>query len=93
MDVAVLVDQAVGGMVAVVAILQMVQQVAEIQAVEEAVLATFVLVVQAFLKVGFLKALAPTQSEPPFLVAQVVVLIALIAIGFVAVRRFRPVTV
>ena len=53
----------------------------------------FVLVVQAFLKVGFLKALAPTQSEPPFLVAQVVVLIALIAIGFVAVRRFRPVTV
>jgi hypothetical protein len=53
----------------------------------------FVLVVQAFLKVGFLKALAPTQSEPPFLVAQVVVLIALIAVGFLAVRRFRPITI
>ena len=52
----------------------------------------FVLVVQAFQKVGFLRALAPTQSEPPFLVAQAVVLIALIAVGFVAVKRFRPIT-
>ncbi len=52
----------------------------------------FVLVVQGFLKVGFLNALAPTQSEPPFVVAQAVVLIALIAVGFIAVKRFRPVT-
>ena len=34
----------------------------------------FVLIVQAFMKVPTLKTLAPTQSEPPFLVAQLVVL-------------------
>lgn len=34
----------------------------------------FVAVVQAFLKVPALKALAPNQNEPPFLVAQLVVL-------------------
>src|SRR2546430_9337386 len=34
----------------------------------------FVLVVQAFEKVPALKAMAPTQSEPPFLVRQLVVL-------------------
>jgi len=34
----------------------------------------FVLVVQSFEKVPSLKAMAPTQSEPPFLVAQLVVL-------------------
>jgi hypothetical protein len=34
----------------------------------------FVLVVQAFLKVPSLTALAPTQKEPPFLVAQLVVI-------------------
>ena len=37
----------------------------------------FVLIVQLFEKVPALKALAPTQSEPPFLVAQLVVLAAL----------------
>ncbi len=50
----------------------------------------FVLVVQGFLKVPALKTLAPTQSEPPFLVAQGVVLVAFIAIGFAAFRSFRP---
>lgn len=35
---------------------------------------TFVLVVQAFLKIGILHDLAPTQSEPPFLVAQLLVI-------------------
>jgi hypothetical protein len=34
----------------------------------------FVLIVQAFLKVPLLNALAPTQTEPPFLITQVVVL-------------------
>src|SRR5882724_12667442 len=34
----------------------------------------FVLIVQLFQKVPALKALAPTQSEPPFLVTQLVVL-------------------
>jgi len=50
----------------------------------------FVGVVQAFQKVPFLQALAPTQSEPPFLVAQVVVLGAFIVLGIVAARRFHP---
>ena len=50
----------------------------------------FVGVVQAFQKVPFLQALAPTQSEPPFLVAQVVVLGAFIVLGIVAGRKFHP---
>jgi len=50
----------------------------------------FVAVVQAFQKVPFLQAMAPTQSEPPFLVAQLVVLALFIALGYRAVRRFRP---
>ena len=50
----------------------------------------FVAVVQAFQKVPLLNALAPTQSEPPFLIAQLVVLVAFIAIGFAAVRAFHP---
>ena len=50
----------------------------------------FVLVAQAFQKIGFLHALAPTGSEPPFLVAQVVVLVAFLALGTLAVRRFHP---
>jgi high-affinity Fe2+/Pb2+ permease len=51
---------------------------------------SFVLVVQAFQKVGFFKALAPTQSEPPFLIAQLVLLALVVVLGFLAVRRFRP---
>jgi hypothetical protein len=47
----------------------------------------FVLVVQAFLKVPTLHALAPTQSEPPFAVAQLVVLLMFVAAGVVAVSR------
>jgi len=49
----------------------------------------FVFVVQAFLKVPALKALAPTQTEPPFLVAQLVVLAVFIALSVLAVKRFR----
>src|SRR6266404_6848672 len=45
-----------------------------ISAVIALYLNVFVLVVQSFLKVPALKALAPTQKEPPFLVAQLVVL-------------------
>jgi uncharacterized membrane protein SirB2 len=37
-----------------------------------------------------LNALAPTQGEPPFLIAQIVVLIIFIVLGYLAVRRFRP---
>jgi len=50
----------------------------------------FVLVFQAFLKVPALHALAPTQSEPAFKLAQGLVLLAFIAIGVLAVRRFHP---
>lgn len=50
----------------------------------------FVAVVQAFLKVPTLNALAPRQSEPPFLVTQVFVLVIFIVLGIVAVRSFHP---
>jgi hypothetical protein len=50
----------------------------------------FVLVVQAFLKIAFLKALAPTQAEPPFSVAQGVVALTFVVLGILAVRAFHP---
>lgn len=50
----------------------------------------FVGVVQAFMKLPPLHALAPTGSEPPFVAAQLVTLAFLIAAGFLALRRFRP---
>ena len=49
----------------------------------------FVAVVQAFAKVPALQAMAPTQTEPPFLVAQLLVLAIFIALGVVATKRFR----
>jgi hypothetical protein len=50
----------------------------------------FVGIVQAFRKLPFLTPLAPTQSEPPFLVTQLVVMALFIVVGFVAVRSFHP---
>lgn len=50
----------------------------------------FVLIAQLFMKVPALKALAPTQSEPPFLVSQVVVMLVFLALGFMASKRFPP---
>jgi len=52
----------------------------------------FVGVVQSFEKVSFLHALAPTQSEPPFVAAQVIVLIGFVALGIAAVWRNRPIS-
>ena len=52
----------------------------------------FVLVVQSFMKVSALNALAPTQSEPPFAITQAVVLVIFILIGLIAVVKFRPIT-
>jgi hypothetical protein len=49
----------------------------------------FVGVVQAFMKVSPLHALAPQQTEPPFRVAQLVVLALFIVVTIVAARRFR----
>lgn len=50
----------------------------------------FVGVVQTFQKVEFFRALAPTQKEPPFGIAQAVVLIAFVALGIAAARKFHP---
>jgi hypothetical protein len=50
----------------------------------------FVLVAQLFMKVPALKALAPKGNEPPFMVAQGVVLVAFIVLGALAATRFRP---
>jgi hypothetical protein len=49
----------------------------------------FVLVVQLFRRVDALQALAPTQSEPPFAIAQLAVLLIFVALGILAVRGFR----
>jgi len=49
----------------------------------------FVLVVQSFEKVPALNALAPTQSEPPFAIAEGVVLALFIAMTVLAVKNFR----
>jgi hypothetical protein len=49
----------------------------------------FVLVVQSFLKIRALHALAPTQTEQPFKVAQLVVLIAFVVLTIFAVKQFR----
>jgi hypothetical protein len=49
----------------------------------------FVGVVQAFRRIPPLTALAPTQSEPPFAIAQVVLLVVFIGGTWIAVRRFR----
>jgi hypothetical protein len=50
----------------------------------------FVGVVQAFQKLPFLTPLAPTQAEPPFLIAQIIVLAAFVIFGLVAVKKFHP---
>jgi hypothetical protein len=49
----------------------------------------FVLVAQFFAKIPALKAMAPTQSEPPFLVAQLAVLIVFGFLTAKAVSRFQ----
>ncbi|MFA6287826.1 MAG: hypothetical protein WC661_10625 [Opitutaceae bacterium] len=50
----------------------------------------FVLIVQLFLKVPALKALAPTQKEPPFAIAQGAALGLFFVLGVLAWKRFRP---
>jgi len=53
----------------------------------------FVGVVQSFLKIPALKALAPRQTEPPFVVSQGIVLVAFVALAILATARFRADTV
>jgi hypothetical protein len=50
---------------------------------------SFVAVVQSFLKVAALKALAPTQKEPPFLIAQLALMALFIVLGILAVKKFH----
>jgi hypothetical protein len=49
----------------------------------------FVLIVQLFEKVPALKALAPTQSEPPFQLTQLAVLLLFAALGIRATMTFH----
>jgi hypothetical protein len=50
----------------------------------------FILVVQLFEKVPALHTMAPTQTESPFKLTQLIVLAAFILLGIVAVIRFLP---
>jgi len=50
----------------------------------------FVLIVQLFQNVPALKAMAPTQAEPPFLVTQLAALILFVVLGILAAIRFHP---
>jgi hypothetical protein len=52
----------------------------------------FVLVIQSFLKIGPLHALAPSvpPSEPPFAIAQGIVLVFFVIFIIGALRRFKP---
>jgi hypothetical protein len=50
-----------------------------------------VLVVQSFQKIPSLNAFAPTGSEPPFMAAQGVTLLIIGYLGFLAIRRYRPI--
>jgi hypothetical protein len=51
---------------------------------------SFVGVVQAFQKLPPLQPLAPAQSEPPFQIAQLALLLVFIVLGFLAVWKFHP---
>jgi hypothetical protein len=64
-----------------------------VTAIASLYLNVFVLVVQSFVKVAALNALAPTQSnEPAFVTAQALVLAIFVLIGITATLKFRPVT-
>ena len=51
----------------------------------------FVAVIQTFQKIAPFHALAPTQKEPPFAVAQAILLILFIGLGIAAFKKFRPI--
>ena len=52
----------------------------------------FVLIVQLFQNVPALKAMAPTQTELPFVVAQLLTLLLFVVLGIVAAIKFRVVS-
>ena len=47
-------------------------------------------VAQAFAKISILQSAAPTQSKPPFAIAQGIVLVAFLVLGVLAIRPFKP---
>ena len=61
-----------------------------VTAVTNVYLLAFVGVVQAFLKVPALNALAPTGSETPFAVTQLLVLVVFAALTVAAAKLYRP---
>lgn len=61
-----------------------------ITAIASLYLNVFVGVTQAFQKIRFLQALAPTQTEPSFAVAHGLTLIVFVVLGILAVKRFYP---
>ena len=65
------------------------RRVYAITAVLALYLNVFVAVVQSFLKIPALRALAPKQTEPPFVVSQAIVLLAFVVLATVAAIRFR----
>lgn len=50
----------------------------------------FVLIVQSFLKIPVLHALAPTQQESPFKLAQVMALVLFAELGYLVHKKFNP---
>jgi hypothetical protein len=61
-----------------------------ISAVVALYLNCFALIVQLFLHVPALHALAPNGSEPPFVITQGLLLALFLVGGILGVRRFRP---
>jgi hypothetical protein len=49
-----------------------------------------VLIVQGFMKVASLHALAPNGNEPPFIVAQALAMLFFFVLGVIAAFKFRP---
>lgn len=60
-----------------------------VTAIASVYLNVFVLIVQLFLKVPALHALAPQGSEPPFAVMQGIALLAFVLAGYAALKRSR----
>lgn len=53
----------------------------------------FVAIAQAFKHIPALEPLAPRQTEPPFLAAQLAALVLFIALGFISTRNARVISI
>jgi hypothetical protein len=51
----------------------------------------FVALAQSFQKIAALRDLAPTGTEPSFVVSQLLLLVAFVYLGLLAVKRFNPI--